>query len=104
MLHWLIEGCHSASRHSENCRVDAAGVALAVANPRGELEEHSLRYIFERFWRKDAARGEDGHAGLGLTLVCAYAEQLGVQSSAVLDQQGRFVLRLEGFTAVPAKS
>ncbi len=82
------------------CRVDATGVALAVANPRGELEEHDLPHIFDRFWRKDAARREDGHAGLGLALVRAYAEELGVQSSAVLDQDGRFVLRLEGFRAV----
>ena len=72
MLHWLIEGCHSANRYSENCRVDAAGVVLTVASPRGELEEHSLPDIFERFWRKDAARDEDG----------------------------QFVLRLAGFTAV----
>ena len=75
-----------------------------MANPRRELEEHDLPHIFDRFWRKDAARRVDGHAGLGLALGRAYAEQIGVQSSAVLDQQGRFVLRLEGFTPVPAKS
>ena len=81
------------------CRVDEGGVALAVANPRGSLEDADLAHIFERFWRKDAARTEEGHAGLGLALVRAYAERLGVQSSAVLNGEGQFVLRLEGFMA-----
>ena len=81
------------------CRVDEGGVALVVANPRGSLEDADLAHIFERFWRKDAARTEEGHAGLGLALVRAYAERLGVQSSAVLNGEGQFVLRLEGFVA-----
>lgn len=82
------------------CSVSGAGVALAVSNPRGDLEASDLPHVFDRFWRKDAARGEAGHAGLGLALVRAYATRLGVQSSATLDAQGQFVLRLEGFTSV----
>ena len=94
----------TASEISVVCRVDNASVTVAVANPRGDLEAHDLPQLFERFWRKDTARGEDGHAGLGLALVRAYAAQLGVQSSATLDEDGQFVLRLAGFTAVSTRS
>lgn len=93
----------TASEISVECHVDTAGVAVTIANPRGGLEESDLPYIFQRFWRKDAARGADGHVGLGLALVRAYAEQLGVQSIAMLDGEGQFVLRLAGFTAAPTR-
>ena len=86
------------------CRVESSGIALAVANPRGDLEEHDLPQIFERFWRKDAARRDDGHAGLGLSLVRAYAEQIGVEVTAKTDAQGRFILQFENFTAVPTRA
>lgn len=68
-----------------DCRVENTSVVLAVANPGGELQASDLPHLFERFWRKDAARREDGHSGLGLALVRAYAAQLGIQTSAMLD-------------------
>ncbi|MEZ5658548.1 MAG: ATP-binding protein [Burkholderiaceae bacterium] len=38
--------------------------------------------MFDRLWRKDAARSNARHAGLGLALVQAYADQLGLSVSA----------------------
>lgn len=86
-----------------DCRVENASVVLAVANPGGRLQASDLPHLFERFWRKDAARREDGHAGLGLSLVRAYAAQLGIRGSVTLDEQRRFVLQLTGFTSVSAE-
>ena len=82
------------------CDIDHAGVTLTVANPAGPLLASDLPHLFERFWRKDAARRDDGHAGLGLALVRASATRLGVQSTARVDDEGQFVLQLAGFKAV----
>ena len=50
---------------------------LRAANSTSELTEADLPRIFDRFWRKDAARSEGRHAGLGLSLVSALCELLG---------------------------
>jgi two-component system sensor histidine kinase QseC len=57
---------------------------LRVANSTSELTEADLPRIFDRFWRKDAARSEGRHAGLGLSLVSALCELLGFTREARL--------------------
>jgi two-component system sensor histidine kinase QseC len=57
---------------------------LRIANSTSELTPADLPRIFDRFWRKDAARSGGRHAGLGLSLVSALCELLGFTREARL--------------------
>ncbi len=68
----------------------AAGAAdgrfhLSVSNRTAELAPQDLPHLFDRFWRKDQARSDGGHAGLGLSLVAALCELLGFARAARLE-------------------
>jgi two-component system sensor histidine kinase QseC len=69
---------------------------VEVANPAPGLGPEDLPFLFERFWRKDSARTDSLHAGLGLSLARSFAELLGLRLTARLDAQGRLALRLAG--------
>ncbi|MBQ9544821.1 MAG: HAMP domain-containing histidine kinase [Clostridia bacterium] len=65
----VIELKLSRERHS---------AVLAVSNAAGKLDADQLSHLFDRFYRTDAARGEDGgHYGLGLSIAKAVAESHG---------------------------
>ncbi len=68
---------------------------LSVANPTAELDPGELPRIFDRFWRRDAARSDGRHAGLGLSLVAALCELLGFSKEARL-HGGIFEIVLSG--------
>jgi signal transduction histidine kinase len=72
---------------------------VTIANPAPLLEPGDLPLLFERFWRKDPARADALHAGLGLPLAKAFAELLGLALTAELDAGGRLVLRLSSNAA-----
>ena len=50
---------------------------LRVTNIPENLSPADLPHLFDRFWRKDAARTMDGHLGLGLALSRSFARALG---------------------------
>lgn len=56
-----------------------AGVEVAVSNTNGDLQPADLERAFEPFWRKDAARSDGQHGGLGLSLVAAFARLIGAE-------------------------
>ena len=58
----------------------ADGWRVIVANPAPQLEAADMPRLFDRFWRKDPARSGVGHLGMGLALVRAIAQTLGVGS------------------------
>jgi two-component system sensor histidine kinase QseC len=68
---------------------------LSVANPTTELASDELPRIFDRFWRRDAARSDGRHAGLGLSLVAALCELLGFSKEARL-HGGIFEIAVSG--------
>jgi two-component system sensor histidine kinase QseC len=69
---------------------------LSVANSTAEeLTPEELPRIFDRFWRRDAARSDGRHAGLGLSLVAALCELLGFSKEARL-RDGVFEIALSG--------
>lgn len=47
---------------------------LSVSNPAPELTEEDLRAMSQPFWRKDHARSDGAHAGLGLALSSTLAK------------------------------
>jgi two-component system sensor histidine kinase QseC len=69
--------------------------SLSVANPTADLAPDDLPRIFDRFWRRDAARSDGRHAGLGLSLVAALCELLGFSREARL-RDGVFEIVLAG--------
>jgi len=58
------------------------GFTLRVVNLVENLNEHDLPHLFERFWRKDAARSPDGHTGLGLSIARVLAHAIGCELTA----------------------
>jgi two-component system, OmpR family, sensor kinase len=71
------------------------GVALAVSDTGVGISEDQLPLIFERFYRADAARAEEG-IGLGLSIARQIAEAHGgtIQASSKPDEGSTFVLLL----------
>jgi two-component system sensor histidine kinase QseC len=67
---------------------------LRISNLAHGLEPGDLPHIFERFWRKDAARTGGRHSGLGLSIVKALAEVLGIQVTVELSSDSIFTVRL----------
>jgi signal transduction histidine kinase len=72
---------------------DDATLTLHVANAADQLRPEDLAHLTEPFWRKDAARSDGRHSGLGLTLVESIAGVLGGRARFALEQ-GRFVASL----------
>jgi two-component system sensor histidine kinase QseC len=72
------------------------GFLLTLANTNPGLTPAEMPRLFEPFWRKDAARSDRAHAGLGLSLVRAFGEQFGWEVCAGLKEGGQVQMRLRG--------
>jgi two-component system sensor histidine kinase QseC len=95
--------CANAVEHAPAgapLRVRAAStpdtVTVLFQNRAGNLSPADLPHLFERFWRKDAARSNGRHHGLGLSLASEFAALLGGSLTADLSATGdlEFALRL----------
>jgi two-component system sensor histidine kinase QseC len=62
------------------------GEQLLISNRNSNLTAEDVPHLFERFWRKDAARSSPLHSGLGLALASAYARSLGMKLTAELNR------------------
>jgi two-component system sensor histidine kinase QseC len=69
-------------------------VELEVSNTNASLAPEDLGHLLQPFWRKDAARADPSHSGLGLALVAAYARLLGAELSLGLHEADRFAVKL----------
>jgi two-component system sensor histidine kinase QseC len=68
---------------------------LEIANDAPQLSASDVSRMFEPFWRKDDARSDDLHSGLGLALTKSVAETLGFDAVASLEG-ARLHMRLRG--------
>lgn len=73
-----------------------AKIHIDVSNPTADLTVPDLPLMFERFWRKDSARTQGHHAGLGLSLVQALAAALRLEISPQLRADGKFTVTISG--------
>ena len=73
---------------------------LTVANTVDNLAAADLPNLFQRFWRKDNARSDAEHTGLGLPLAKSFAELSGMNLSAELSGHDRLKLTLKGQAGV----
>ena len=70
-------------------------VAIAVANAAPDLHGADTAKLFDRFWRKEAARSGGKHVGLGLSLARAFAVAMGWSLSAEI-QAGQITFEASG--------
>jgi signal transduction histidine kinase len=80
---------------------DGDQVLLVITNSNAALEPADLPHVFERFWRKDAARSGGPHTGLGLSLAEAFVRLMRGQLRLELAgaDRVRVELRLAAFAA-----
>jgi len=71
---------------------------LHFTNTVRQLDAADVPHLFERFWRKDAARTGGDHAGLGLPLARALATSLGCTLTAALNETSQLTLTFSGPT------
>ena len=83
--------CGNASEHApQGTRVrisvttEAGAVLVLFRNLAGGITAADMPLLFERFWRKDAARADAQHHGLGLALAREFATLIGGELSARL--------------------
>ena len=102
--------CGNAAEHaatgSDFCiTAERAGGTLAIhfRNRAEALEEMDLSHLFERFWRKDEARSDGNHHGLGLSVAHDFAVLLGGSLTARLhvERDGRDGRELEFVLSLP---
>jgi signal transduction histidine kinase len=75
--------------------VGAEGLLFQCENEAPDLTEEDMAHLFERMWRKDAARTESGHSGLGLSIAKACADCLNLELEASLNKgRLRILLRI----------
>ena len=67
---------------------------LSVTNTVQDLDSAEVEKMFDRFWRKEASRSDDEHAGLGLALARGYAHAIGWKLHARLDDGSRLTFTL----------
>ncbi|MBI3896990.1 MAG: sensor histidine kinase N-terminal domain-containing protein [Gammaproteobacteria bacterium] len=80
--------------------VQSDDVTLTLSNTAEHLLRADLAKMFDRLWRKDPARTGEHHAGLGLTLVKAYAQILQLNVTTGLSDHGVFSISINGLRQV----
>jgi two-component system sensor histidine kinase QseC len=85
-----VEYCPSKGRFVCHLRNNGEGAELTMRNTNKNLTESDLEHLFDPFWRKDVARTDGCHSGLGLTLINTYAHILGIDIQFRLTDSGDF--------------
>jgi signal transduction histidine kinase len=78
------------------------GFRLSVSNRAPALRQEDVGRLFDRFWRKDEARGGGQHAGLGLTLVRSLCSTLGYRVEPSLGPDRVLSIQVSGPRVVSA--
>jgi two-component system, OmpR family, heavy metal sensor histidine kinase CusS len=94
ILNNLVSNAVQYCTNGGTIRLSVEGDQLSISNATDDLTADDLPHLFERFWRKDAARSSNLHSGLGLALAKAYAAMLGLKLRAELDGTKQIVFVL----------
>jgi two-component system sensor histidine kinase QseC len=69
-------------------------VQVRISNTNETIVPADLEHLFEPFWRKDRARTDTLHSGVGLSVVAAFARAAEIDVSADLPEPGVFTVAL----------
>ena len=98
IIHNLLENAVAYGTPNSNilCRIEIGNPSLNLyfENQTDNLSEEDLTHLFERFWRKEKSRSEENHSGLGLSIVKALADLLGIEIYPELREHQWFRMRL----------
>ena len=94
----LIENAISYSPRGSTIRITLTEAEFTVSNPAPELTEADLSQMTDAFWRKNDARSDLSHSGLGLSIVASIARTLGTDFRMGLEN-GLLVCRLSSLAA-----
>jgi signal transduction histidine kinase len=89
------------SRVTLSAKVRDETVAIEVTNADSTLTEADLPHLFEPFWRKDDARTDARHSGLGLAVCETLARAIGASIGVRLDPPGHVTFTLVLARAAP---
>jgi two-component system sensor histidine kinase QseC len=74
--------------------VSGSGATVEIRNSCDSLKAEDLQHLMEPFWRKDAARSDGLHAGLGLAVAAAYGRLQGIELRPFLVERDMFAMRV----------
>jgi len=80
-----------------NLVVENNQAEIIFINQTENLTIEEVPLMFDRLWRKDTARTDERHVGLGLALVKAYCEALQLSITATLDKDNKLMMTLGKF-------
>ncbi|HTS18424.1 MAG TPA: ATP-binding protein [Verrucomicrobiae bacterium] len=80
------------------CTTENGRFTLSITNTAVDLNAEDVSHLFERFWRKESARSDSKHAGLGLSIVRTLCDCLGWQPAAELLDPSTLSIRITGVT------
>ena len=72
-------------------------VNIHLSNPALDLQTEDIENMFERFWQKDCSRTVSSRSGLGLPLVKALCQFLGVTATAEIYIDNTLTITIGGF-------
>ncbi|MDR2982283.1 MAG: sensor histidine kinase N-terminal domain-containing protein [Puniceicoccales bacterium] len=75
-------------------RGDGSGYVLEFSNPAPMMSVQDASQIFDAFWRKEAARSDEHHSGLGLSLSRAFAIAMNWTLAVSLTDDGQIIFTL----------
>ncbi|GAA0585882.1 ATP-binding protein [Rhizomicrobium electricum] len=92
VLQNLFENATAYTQHGGEIACTVRGVAartvIAIRNRPHGLNRDDVAHLFEPFWRKETARTDGAHVGLGLALAEAYCRACGATLHATLLDDG----------------
>ena len=74
--------------------------AIEITNTAPDLEADDLTHMSDRFWRKESARSDSQHSGLGLSVCESFAGIPGLTLTLSMDQNKHLTVGLCGISVV----
>ncbi len=90
----LIDNAVAYTRPGGVIKIGAGDRHFTVANGPTDLAPADLPRLCERFWRKDSARSDPAHAGLGLSIAAEIARLLGTRLTSHLGENSTLEMRV----------